>query len=126
MDHGGLVGDIVTHYHRLNPDRRPTVVFAISVTHSINIINEFVKSGVKAAYIDGTTPKPERAEILARLASGDLELVSNCMVLTEGWDMPCVSCCILARPTRSLGLFRRMVGRVLPPALSRQGSRSNH
>src|SRR5205814_94618 len=40
----------------------------------------------------------------------------NCMVLTEGWDCPDVSCLILARPTRSLGLFRQMVGRVLRPA----------
>ena len=38
------------------------------------------------------------------------------MVLTEGWDMPEVSCCILARPTRKMGLYRQMVGRVLRPA----------
>jgi DNA repair protein RadD len=37
-------------------------------------------------------------------------------VLTEGWDCPAVSCIILARPTRSLGLYRQMVGRVLRPA----------
>jgi hypothetical protein len=38
------------------------------------------------------------------------------MVLTEGWDMPEVGCCILARPTKRMGLFRQMVGRVLRPA----------
>jgi DNA repair protein RadD len=38
------------------------------------------------------------------------------MVLTEGWDMPEVGCCILARPTRKMGLFRQMIGRVLRPA----------
>src|SRR5262249_46380039 len=43
-------------------------------------------------------------------------VVSNCMVLTEGWDMPQVGCCILARPTKQMGLFRQMVGRVLRPA----------
>jgi superfamily II DNA or RNA helicase len=41
------------------------------------------------------------------------------MVLTEGWDMPEVGCCILARPTKQLGLFRQMVGRVLRPAESK-------
>jgi DNA repair protein RadD len=40
----------------------------------------------------------------------------NCMVLTEGWDMPCVSCCVLARPTKSMGLYRQMAGRVIRPA----------
>jgi superfamily II DNA or RNA helicase len=38
------------------------------------------------------------------------------MVLTEGWDMPEVGCCILARPTKRMGLFRQMIGRVLRPA----------
>jgi hypothetical protein len=51
-----------------------------------------------------------------RLASGETELITNCMVLTEGWDLPEVSCCILARPTKKIGLYRQMVGRVLRPA----------
>ena len=62
------------------------------------------------------TPKPERDASLARLASGEIELVTNCLVLTEGWDMPEVGCCILARPTRKMGLYRQMIGRVLRPA----------
>src|SRR5262249_41953457 len=50
--------------------------------------DEFIKSGVRAEHIDGTTPKAERDASLARLASGEIELITNCMVLTEGWDMP--------------------------------------
>jgi superfamily II DNA or RNA helicase len=115
MDRTGLVGDIVTHWHKLGEDRR-TVCFATSVPHSIHIRDEFIKSGVRAEHIDGALPKPERDAILARLASGDLDLITNCMVLTEGWDLPEVSCCILARPTKKMGLYRQMVGRVLRPA----------
>jgi DNA repair protein RadD len=115
MDRPELVGDIVTHWHR-HTDGRKTVVFATSVAHSIHLRDEFVKSGVRAEHIDGSTPKDDRDEILARLECGDLELVSNCQVLTEGWDMPDVACCILARPTKSMGLFRQMVGRVIRPA----------
>ena len=83
---------------------------------SIHLRDEFIKSGVRAEHIDGTTPKPERDASLARLASGEIELVTNCMVLTEGWDMPEVGCCILARPTKKMGLYRQMIGRVLRPA----------
>lgn len=115
VDRPELVGDIVTHWHRL-AERRKTVVFATSVAHSIHLKDEFIKSGVKAEHIDGSTPKDERDEILARLSCGDLELVTNCMVLTEGWDQPDVSCCVLARPTKSLGLYRQMAGRVIRPA----------
>jgi DNA repair protein RadD len=115
MDRPQLVGDIVTHWHKFS-ERRKTVCFATSVGHSIHIKDEFLKSGVRAEHIDGSTPKPERDASLARLASGEIELVSNCMVLTEGWDMPDVGCCILARPTKKMGLYRQMIGRVLRPA----------
>ena len=115
VDRPELVGDIVSHWHRL-AERRKTVVFATSVAHSIHLKDEFIKTGVRAEHIDGKTPKDERGEILRRLSAGEIELVTNCMVLTEGWDQPDVACCVLARPTKSLGLYRQMVGRVLRPA----------
>ena len=115
MDRPKLIGDIVTHWHKYGEQRR-TVCFATGVGHSIHIRDEFIKSGVRAEHIDGSTPKAERDASLARLASGEIELVTNCMVLTEGWDMPEVGCCILARPTRKMGLYRQMIGRVLRPA----------
>jgi superfamily II DNA or RNA helicase len=115
MDRPKLVGDIVTHWHKYG-ERRKTVCFAVNVRHSVHLRDEFIKSGVRAEHIDGGTPKPERDASLARLASGEIELIANCMVLTEGWDMPEVGCCILARPTKKMGLYRQMLGRVLRPA----------
>jgi superfamily II DNA or RNA helicase len=115
MNTARLVGDIVEHWHKFG-ERRRTVCFACSVGHSVHIRDEFLKSGVRAEHIDGSTPKDERDATLARLESGELELVSNCMVLTEGWDMPECGCIILARPTKKMGLYRQMVGRVLRPA----------
>ena len=106
MDRAELVGDIVTHWHRL-ADRRKTVVFATSVAHSIHLRDEFLKSGVRAEHIDGSTPKDERDEILNRLSTGEIEIVINCMVLTEGFDCPDIGCIVLARPTKSMGLFRQ-------------------
>ena len=92
MDRPKLIGDIVTHWHKFG-ERRKTVAFAVNVAHSVHLRDEFVRSGVRAEHIDGSTPKPERDATLARLASGDIEVVCNCMVLTEGWDMPEVGCC---------------------------------
>jgi superfamily II DNA or RNA helicase len=115
MDQPKLIGDIVTHWHRYG-ERRKTVAFAVNVAHSVHLRDEFIKSGVRAEHIDGSTPKPERDASLARLASGEIELITNCMVLTEGWDLPEVGCCILARPTKKMGLYRQMIGRVLRPA----------
>jgi hypothetical protein len=103
----------IRRYWRV-PDHN-TVAFACSVAHSIHIRDQFIASGVRAEHIDGTTPKPERDATLARLGSGEIDIVSNCTVLTEGWDMPDVGACILARPTRRMTLYRQMVGRVIRP-----------
>jgi DNA repair protein RadD len=115
MNTDALVGDIVEHWLKYS-ERRRTVCFAVGVEHSVHIRNEFRQAGVRAEHLDGETSIGDRAAILARLASGETEVVTNCMVLTEGWDMPAAGCCILARPTKQMGLYRQMVGRVLRPA----------
>ncbi len=115
MDQPKLVGDIIGHWHRL-AQRRSTVVFATGVGHSVHIRDEFRRSGALAEHIDANTPNEERDAILSRLARGEVEIVCNAMVLTEGWDCPSVSCLVMARPTKSLSLYRQMVGRVLRPA----------
>jgi superfamily II DNA or RNA helicase len=114
MDRPRLVGDIVQHWIKLAHDRS-TVVFAVSVKHSQSIVAAFREFGVNAEHLDGETPVDEREAILARLASGETEVVSNCGVLTEGWDLPRCKCVILARPTQSLSLYIQMGGRGLRP-----------
>jgi superfamily II DNA or RNA helicase len=115
VDTAQLVGDIIEHWLRLG-ENRPTVVFAVNVAHSQHIQREFTKAGVACGHIDGSTPVEERTRTLAELAAGKLKVVSNRMVLTEGWDCPIASCEVIARPTKSLGLFRQMIGRILRPA----------
>jgi DNA repair protein RadD len=115
MDRDKLVGDIVTHWHKYG-ERRRTIAFACSVAHSIHIRDEFIKSDVRAEQLDGSTPKDQRDAMLARRASGETEVVTNCMVLTEGFDCPDIGCIALARPTKKMGLYRQMIGRGLRPA----------
>lgn len=107
-----LIGDIVTWWKKL-AEGRTTVCFATSVAHSQAIVQSFLDAGVAAAHIDGNTPKEERREVLARLADGRVTIVSNCNILTEGWDLPACSAVILARPTLSKSLYKQMVGRGL-------------
>ena len=112
MNKPHLIGDCVTEWKRL-ASGRSTMLFAAGVAHSKAIVESFLAAGVRAAHLDGTTPKDERSSILARLADGRLTLVSNAMVLTEGVDVPRVDCIVLARPTKSAGLYLQMAGRGL-------------
>lgn len=109
-----LVGDVVEQWLKRG-EGRPTVVFASGVAHSLHLRDSFRAAGVLAEHIDGETPTAERDATLTQLADGTVNVVCNAMVLTEGWDCPAVSCIVLARPTRKLGLFRQMVGRGLRP-----------
>ncbi len=114
MNTGKLVGGIVEHWQKHAGSRR-TVAFAVGVAHSQAIAAAFVEAGIAAEHLDGTTPTKERDAILARLETGETKIVSNCGVLCEGWDQPSVKVAILARPTKSTGLYLQQAGRILRP-----------
>ena len=114
MNTGRLVGGIVDHW-RKHAEGRRTVAFSVNIAHSEAITEAFVSAGIPAEHLDGTTSTKERDAILARLDSGETLVVSNCGVLCEGWDQPSVKCAILARPTKSTGLYLQQAGRILRP-----------
>lgn len=109
-----LLGSVVSEWEKHASHLR-TVVFAVHVAHSMEMVEAFRARGIAAEHLDGETPKDQREGILARLAAGTTRVVSNCGVLTEGWDCPNVGCAILARPTKSLALYLQMAGRALRP-----------
>lgn len=110
-----VVGDIVEEWLRHAEGKR-TVVFAVNVEVSKLMVEKFRAAGVPAEHIDGEMATAERDAVLRRLRSGQTRVVSNCNVLTEGFDCPELEVCVLARPTLSVSLFLQMVGRVLRPA----------
>lgn len=109
-----LVGDVVAHWQKL-AEGRTTVVFAASVEHSRELRDAFVAAGVPAGHIDANTPPEERDAALTALARGEITVLCNMGVCTEGWDLPRCKCVVLARPTKSLSLFLQMCGRGLRP-----------
>jgi DNA repair protein RadD len=115
---GLLVGHVVSEALRLAP-KVPKVVFAGSVRHSRELVTRFRRRGVKAAHLDANTDPHERAQMIADLKSGAIELISNVGVLTEGWDLPALGAVVIARPTRSKTLLFQMVGRVQRPCKGR-------
>jgi len=114
MNTAKLVGDIVSHWIKYG-ENRATVVFATSIAHSKHIANIFRQNGVPSGHIDSEQNELERETQLANLNSGKIKVLSNCQILTEGWDQPKISCVIIARPTKSYPMYLQMVGRTLRP-----------
>lgn len=92
---------------------RKTIVFCADVQHALDMAETFKDQGVRVATLTGETPLQERRELLKDFARGKISVITNCMVLTEGFDDPAVDCLLLARPTASKGLYVQMVGRGL-------------
>lgn len=107
-----LVGDIYAHW-KTHAEGRQTVIFANSLKHALRIKADFLHHGVPTEYLDANTPDDERDNILARITNRETRVVVNMGILTEGWDCPIISCVVLARPTKSCGLYIQMGGRGL-------------
>ena len=101
---------VVQAYGDLAAGRR-CLVFCVDVEHARSVAAAFQAAGVRAAAVWGAMPQEDRARTLERFGSGELDVVTNCNVLTEGFDEPRVDCVIMARPTRSRLLYVQMVGR---------------
>jgi len=116
-----LNADIVASWQKHAAGKR-TVAFAVDIPHSVAIAQAFRDAGVPAEHLDGKTPADERDAILKRLHTGETLVVSNCMVLTEGWDLPALECAIIARPTASLNLHLQTIGRVMRAAEGKESA----
>lgn len=90
------------------------VIFCSSVEHARDVAAEMTDRGWPTAVVHGSMSN--RAEVLAQFRAGAHRAVASVHVLTEGWDDPGVSVCILARKPVHDGTFLQMVGRVLRPS----------
>jgi superfamily II DNA or RNA helicase len=101
---------VVQAYDDTTPGRK-ALVFAASVEHSKNLQRTFVDSGYRAGHVDGEMKLEDRRAVLRAFHDGDLDVLCNCAVLTEGYDEPTIEVVIIARPTKSTVMYAQMVGR---------------
>jgi len=101
-------------YKELAGERQGVVFWPDVETASVGA-QALTQAGIPAETVVGSTPTHERGGIYDRTRRGDVQVLSSCMVLTEGFDMPQLSCAVIARPTQSSALYVQMAGRVLRP-----------
>jgi superfamily II DNA or RNA helicase len=103
---------IAESYLEHGADRR-AVAFCCDVEHAQDLSKAFQDAGVACSPVWGDMDRKERSRTLSEYANGDIQVLTNCAVLTEGWDDPATSAVLLARPTKSEVLYTQMVGRGL-------------
>jgi superfamily II DNA or RNA helicase len=101
---------VTTAYQRLS-NRRRAIVFCVDIQHAKDICEEFAQAGIRSAAVWGEMPRDERRRILSQFSNGEIAVLTNCNLLTEGFDEPRIDCILMARPTKSKLLYAQMVGR---------------
>lgn len=115
MEVPSITGDAVAHYAKHAPGQ-PAILFATSVQHAEAMAQVFRAQGWRAVAASGQTSPAERDATIRGLATGAVQVLCACDLISEGLDVPAVSAVILLRPTKSLGLYLQQVGRGLRPA----------
>lgn len=112
MERPKIVGNVVEHYRRL-ADGLPAVAFCVTVKHAELVAQEFRAAGYRAMSADGSMGDDERKRVIGGLASGEVQVLCTCDLISEGTDIPAIAAAILLRRTTSEGLYLQQVGRAL-------------
>jgi DNA repair protein RadD len=112
MDKMVLNDRVVEEWAKVAGERQ-TVVFCSTVAHAQHVAETFRAMGHRAATVEGKMTAQERRETLAAYDRGEIQVITNVAVLTEGWDNQPTSCVILLRPSSYKSTMIQMIGRGL-------------
>lgn len=103
-----------TYLHKRREHKlKSALLFGIDVSHVKSLCKLFQANGIEAQYVTAKTRPTERDSIVEDFRRGDIEVLMNCGIFTEGTDIPNIDCLLLCRPTRSRTLLVQMIGRGL-------------
>lgn len=92
---------------------RRTIVFCSTVAHARHVAAAFKARGVASGVVTGEDEATQRAGTLRALARGEIQVVVNCMTLTEGFDEQSLGCVVILRPSAFRSLVIQIIGRGL-------------
>ena len=116
LSDGGLLESLPDVIKQRLSDRKHILIFLPNVASANEATDILNGVGIPTGCVLGSTPSKVRKQTLHNFQNGKLRVLVNCMVLTEGFDCPCIDALVVARPTKSSLLIQQMVGRGLRKA----------
>jgi DNA repair protein RadD len=111
VDQDWVTKSAVAEIIQFGQARKAWIAFCTGVDHAFHVRDEVRRHGVSCETVTGETPRGERDSILNAFKAGRIRCLTNCSVLTTGFDAPNIDMIAMLRPTASPGLFVQMVGR---------------
>lgn len=110
---GSLAPELTAKAYAEHASDRSGLLFAPTVASAIVMAQALREVGITSEVVHGNMAIEDRREVIGQFNRGDIQVISNCMILTEGFNAPRASCVVIARATRSAPLYQQMVGRAL-------------
>jgi superfamily II DNA or RNA helicase len=114
-----VMANVVKGYLNEGQEKK-AILFAVNIEHSNELCARFNAEGIRAETIDATTPSLVRERLVQEFRDGQIRILCNVNIFTEGFDCPDVEVVILARPTKSLSLYLQQVGRAMRPSAEKK------
>lgn len=110
VDNAPRTSAALQRWRELASDRR-TLVFCTGVGHAIHAAEAWRAAGYSTDYVSGAMSTDARSRIMQGFRSGIVQVLCNCQIATEGFDVPEIGCVVMLRPTKSWALYVQMAGR---------------
>lgn len=108
-----VYGDVVKAYQQYG--NAQAIYFCTTIKHSEATAEAFREAGIRAEHFDGNTPSKDRDRLIEQFRAGSIQILCNCELIGEGFDMPACDVVGMLRPTQSLTIYLQQVGRALRP-----------
>ncbi len=119
MDNVSIRANLLDSYMKLAKGKKG-IIYSVSRKHSDHICEEFKQAGISIVRIDSETPREERRTYVQRFKNGQIDIIVNVDIFSEGFDCPDIEFIQLARPTKSLVKYLQQVGRGLRPTANKE------
>lgn len=120
-----VYGDVIKAFRKYASDAQ-AIYFCTTIKHSEATAEAFRSAGIRAEHFDGNTPSKKRDELIQEFRNGDIQILSNCELIGEGFDMPACDAIGMLRPTQSLTIYLQQVGRALRPRPGKTATLIDH
>ena len=114
-----IYGDIIKYYHQL-AEGKQALAYCVNIKHAQEVCKLFQDNGYASAEMDSNTPEKYREILIQKFKAGEIQILCNCNLISEGITLPECECCLLLRPTQSETLYIQQSCRCLTPRLDKR------
>lgn len=111
-DKSNITGDVIKHYNLLTHGKR-AICFTVNIEHGNHVAAQFRDAGINAVNLSSQDTPTHRNQQIAKFKRGEIQILVNCDLFGEGFDVPAVEVVIMLRKTLSYPLFKQQFGRML-------------